>query len=212
MAQRMIHYLFGEILSRQIEIKDKDRFLIGSILPDAYVDGSERNITHFKYKLKPDNKEYFDFNKFREQYFELMQRDDLYLGYYMHLVEDAFYRQFLHSYQFKKPCNKEEVALLHNDYHILNSYIIEKYDIQNVLKKPFGFEQEPICKIATFGIDVFIETMVYDFIEKTLGETYFLTENMLDEFIEKYMVLGMKELQNILNGKCSLQAIDYAWS
>lgn len=50
MAQRTIHYLFGEIISRQVELKNKNRFLLGSILPDAYVDVRDRDRTHFKIK------------------------------------------------------------------------------------------------------------------------------------------------------------------
>jgi len=46
MAQRTIHYLFGEIFSRQVELKNKNRFLLGSILPDAYADVSDRDKTH----------------------------------------------------------------------------------------------------------------------------------------------------------------------
>ncbi|MBQ8627330.1 MAG: zinc dependent phospholipase C family protein [Agathobacter sp.] len=212
MAQRTIHYLFGELFAEQIVFKDKNRFLLGSILPDAYADKSERDITHYKRRIEP-NQKYFDFDEFRKLYFEQMQQDDLYLGYYMHLVQDAFYRQFLFSNHFKVPnSNREEIAILHNDYHILNSYIVEKYNIQNNLKKPVGFEQEQICKLATFRIDDFLEDMAKDFTEKTIGETLFLTEAMLDEFIDRYTELGLKELQSISSGKSVLHAIDFAWS
>ena len=37
MAQRLIHYLLGEIFSEEIELKNKKRFLLGSIMPDAYM-------------------------------------------------------------------------------------------------------------------------------------------------------------------------------
>lgn len=37
MAQRIIHYLLGEIFSKEIELKSKERFLLGSIMPDAYM-------------------------------------------------------------------------------------------------------------------------------------------------------------------------------
>lgn len=209
MAQRTIHYLFGEMFSRQIELKDKNRFLLGSILPDAYSDDYKRDSTHFK--CKSNNKVYFDFNRFREQYFELMQKDDLYLGYYMHLVEDALYRQFIHKKKLKMPCNKEEVMKLHNDYHILNAYIVKQYNIQNSLEKPIDLKRELICQKGTFKIYEFLENMAQDFKEKPLGTTVFLTENMLDEFIDMYLVLGVKELQSVIDGKYYLQAIDYAW-
>ena len=87
MAQRTIHYLFGDIISRYVDLKDKNRFLLGSILPDAYVDVSDRDKTH--YKVKYENKSFLDFEAFRREYFELICNDDLYLGYYMGLVMDS---------------------------------------------------------------------------------------------------------------------------
>lgn len=209
MAQRTIHYLFGEIFSKQMKLKDKNRFLLGSVMPDAYSDVCDRDSTH--YKIKTEDHIYFDFNKFREQYLELICNDDLYLGYYMHLVEDAFYRQFIYNGEFRMPCSKEEVMLLNNDYHILNSYIVNKYNIQNVFEKPIDLAQEPISKIAVFRMNEFIEEMSHDFTEQTTGETIFLKEDMLDEFIDKYVPLGLEELRSIQSGKFILQAQDYAW-
>lgn len=210
MAQRTIHYVFGEVFSKHINLKDKNRFLLGSVMPDAYADVFDRDRTH--YIIKTENQVYFDFCVFREQYHNLILNDDLYLGYYMHLVEDAFYRQFIYNERFKMPHSREEVTILHNDYHILNSYIVSKYNICNSLKTPINLEQEPISKIATFKINEFIEDMSYDFKEQTIGVTYFLTENMVDEFIDKYVPLGLEELQHIQSGTYTLQALDYAWT
>lgn len=209
MAQRTVHYLFGEIFSKQIHLKDRRRFILGSILPDAYAYTNDREKTH--YKIKTESCVYFDFCTFRKQYRELILKDDLYLGYYMHLVEDDFYRQFIYNNGFKAPCSQEEVAALHNDYHILNSYIISKYKIQNTLKKTIGLEQEPISKIADFRVNDFIEEMSHDFTEQITGKTHFLTESMLDKFIDRYVPIGLKELQHIQNGEFTLQALDYAW-
>jgi len=210
LAQRTIHYLFGEIFSKQIKIKDKNRFLLGSIMPDAYLVLSDRDSTHYKTKLA--NQVFFDFNKFREQYHNFIFTDDLYLGYYMHLVEDAFYRQYIYNGNFRMPDSQEEVAVLHNDYHILNSYIVNKYNIQNVFDKFVDLKHEPICEIAIFRINEFLKEMSYDFTEQAKGETYFLKETMLDEFIDKYIPFALLELQSIQNGQFVLQAQDYAWT
>ena len=83
MAQRTIHYLFAEMISRNIELKDKTRFLLGSILPDAYVDVKDRDTTHFMIRGEDGN--YFDFHAFLENYYELIQKDDLYLGSLVYL-------------------------------------------------------------------------------------------------------------------------------
>lgn len=209
MAQRIIHYVFGELFSQKIDLLDKNRFLLGSVMPDAYANGCDRDRTH--YTRKTEDQVFFDFCAFREQYLEQILKDDLYLGYFMHLMEDAFYRQFIYNDRFKMPCNQEEIAILHNDYHILNKYIVNKYEIHNMIENTIDLEQESIGEIAVFRIKEFMEEMSYDFTEQTTGKTHFLTENMVDEFIECYLPLGLEELQHIQRGKFTLQALDYAW-
>ena len=209
MAQRTIHYLFGELFSRQIEIKDKQRFLLGNVLPDAYANGSDRDRTHFT--VKTDTQVYFDFSKFRDEYAELIRTDDLYLGYYMHLVEDAFYRQFLYTDRVITPRSPEEVAMLHNDYHILNSHIVNNYQLQNALTDSFDLENEAINDIAEFRVNEFLNDMSGDFMDQTTGTTRFLTEALLDEFIEEYVSLGIRELQSVRSGSALLRPIDFAW-
>lgn len=211
MAQRTIHYLLGEIFSKHVKLKNKQRFLLGSVIPDAFADVSDRNRTHFKQRMPELNKSYFDFDLFKEQYFDLIQADDLYLGYYMHLVEDAFYREYIYCGRFKMPCCNEEVAVLHNDYHILNNYIAEKYKLHNIIEKPADFHKEPICNIAAFRVDEFIDEMACDFTEKTSGKTTFVTESMLDEFIDTYAEKGLEELKSMQSKKTFLKAVDLAY-
>ncbi len=209
MAQRIIHYLFGDVFSKQIKLKDKNRFLIGSVMPDAYKNGCDRDKTH--YKIKTENEIYFDFNMFREQYLKLILQDDLYLGYYMHLVEDAFYRQFIYNKRII-PNSQEEVAILHKDYHTINLYLVNKYHLENVFNYHVDLKCEPISNIADFKINEYIEEMSYDFIEQGTGKTYIFKENMADEFLNKYLPLGLEEVQNIYSGKPKLQANNYTWT
>lgn len=214
MAQRTIHYLFGDILSKENVLKDKNRFLLGSVLPDAYSSVVERDISHFTDTKLPNNQVYFDFMKFRAQFNELIKTDDLYLGYYMHLVEDDFYRQFIREIHMKNdvPHSAEEVARLHNDYHILNAYIVEKYKIEYTLVQPVDFKMEPVNRIVRFTLERFLEDLQHDFTENPQGKTCFLTEDMLDQFIDQYIDLAIKELHSVLNGEYYLNAIDYAWT
>lgn len=208
MAQRTIHYLFGEIISDQIKLTDKKRFLLGSILPDAILP-SHRNASHFKVKT-PTHK-YFDFAAFRNQYFDHIQQDDLYLGYYLHLVEDAFYRDYFYNNGIPMPRTKAEVPILHNDYHILNSYIVQKYHLHNILGTSFSLDSEPLNDIAPFQIDEFLQEMANDFTEQTEGKTVFLTENMLDAFVEKYIPLAIEETASIKSGRGILNPTDFTW-
>lgn len=208
MAQRTIHYLFGEMISNQVRLTDKKRFLLGSILPDA-VEPCHKAASHFK--VKTDTLTYLDFEAFRNRYFHLMQCDDFYLGYYMHLVEDAFYRAFIYQDRFTMPNTKEEVALLHNDYHILNSYIIHKYKIRNILTQDLDWKNEAIEDIASFLVPDSLEKLSYEFQEQTTGSTVFLTENMLDEFVAVYVPIAIAEVTSIRHGISLLNVQDYTW-
>ena len=46
---------------------------------------------------------------------------------------------------------------------------------------------------------------------KNKGTTILLTENMVDEFVEKYVPLAIEELQAVKKGMTYLKASDYAW-
>ena len=49
MAQRIIHMLFATLLADKIDIFDKNRFLIGSILPDAYINPTNYHMQGTEY-------------------------------------------------------------------------------------------------------------------------------------------------------------------
>ena len=129
----------------------------------------------------------------------------------MHLVEDAFYRVFLYTGRINMSRTPEEVKVLHNDYHILNSYIVKKYQLQNKLTYPVSLETEPIGSIAPFHIDTFLKELANDFTEQTKGSTVYLTESMLDEFVETYLPLAIEEVKSIKNGFSTLRTSDYSW-
>lgn len=210
MAQRTIHYLFGELLSREVKLKDKKRFLLGSILPDAYVDVEYRDLTHFK--VKDVDGTYLDFHKFFEEYYEQICSDDLYLGYYMHLIEDAFYRDFFYNQQSRILKTKPDVKQLHNDYHILNSYIVNKFDLKNELCEIEDLYLEKLERIPEFKVVSFLKELEEDFLEDVSGETFYITKNMVDEFVERYLPLAVKELECVKIGKSCMRVNDYMWS
>ncbi len=209
MAQRTIHYLFGELLSQQVKLKDKKRFLLGSILPDAYIDVEQRNATHFK--IREAENIYLNFHEFLNDYNEQILEDDLYLGYYMHLVEDAFYRDFFYNQYSKMPKSMEDVKRLHTDYHILNRYIVKKYELKNELCGYENLYQGELERIAQFRVESFLEELKRDFVEDISGETFYVTEQMIDEFVEQYLSIAVKELKNAQKGNSCLNPTDYMW-
>ena len=212
MAQRTIHVLFGTLLSDKIELYDKNRFLIGSILPDAYIDPSDRKVAHFIKNLPDENCLYFDFQDFFEKYDLKVRNDDLYLGYYAHLVEDAFYRYFLYYEKcFMKKIKRYELDILHNDYYILNSYIAGKNVLPSHLEVPKDFEDEPLNGITEFDIKEIVSAYENDVVEVRNEKTELLTEAMLEEFVLKYIDVLADELHSVKNGHSKLNVLDYKW-
>ena len=209
MAQRTIHYLFGEIIARHIKLKNKNRFLLGSVLPDAYCDVQNRDVTHFM--VREENGKYVNFHVFLNRYYDKIQEDDLYLGYYIHLVEDAFYRNLFHNKYQRLPRSMDDVKRLHEDYHILNAYIVKKYALKNELVLEGDLQGEIFHEISDFRVEEFLQEMEKDFRENVVGETYYITENMVDEFVEDYIALAIKEIECIKAGKSCLKVEDYVW-
>jgi len=209
MAQRTVHYLFGEIISRHVELNNKERFLLGSIMPDGIIP-ADRDRAHFK--VSDESSTYFDFEAFGKRFLKEIKSDDMYLGYYMHLLEDAFYRDFVYGRNIPMPKLKEEVALLHRDYHILNSYIVNKYGILNILKPDYDLSNEPITELAEFILPDFLAAFAEDFTEQWEGSTTFISGKMVDEFISEYVALATEEVRSIKNGAPRLKTRDYTWS
>ena len=213
MAQRTIHYLLGELMLRECPVRDRKRFLLGSILPDAFADLSQRALTHFTDRSIPGFM-YFDFDAFRERFGEKMAEDDLYLGYYMHLVEDNFYRNFFRArlgvaIDNQKP---EQVRRLHLDYTLLNNYIVERYGLRSEVERPADFEAEPLAAVARFDLDGFLREFEGDFVRQVTGETRYLTEAVLEEFLALYYEPCLRELRTVMSGGSGLIARDMAWS
>ena len=210
MAQRMIHYLIGSLLTDEIRIRDKQRFLLGSVLPDAYCRQEERDKAHFVNKETPGIR-FYDFDAFREQFSEHID-NELYLGYYMHLVEDDYYRRFIRvDHELKVYEDPDGVEKLHRDYQILNRYIVTKYHLANELPVEPDLSIEALMETADFDTEPFLQEMENDFTEQIEGSTVFLTEDMLEEYLEKYLPEIKKEFQAVLCGDHYLKAKDFAW-
>lgn len=212
MAQRTIHMLFAALLLEKMDVSDQNRFFLGSILPDSYTELSARKVSHFIRSIPEENRLFIDFPCFRDSFGQEMMKDDLYLGYYAHLVEDAFYRFFLYYDKgFMSRMSRTELDFLHADYRILNSYIAGKYDLPKHLEYPGGIEKEPISRITGFDAGTVISEYEKDVAEKVAGKTMFLTESILEEFIGQYIDLLADELRSVKIGSSILSAPDYRW-
>lgn len=209
MAQRTVHYAFGQRLLDHIGPDNAPRFLLGSLLPDAIHSKADRDASHYIFR-GDDGSHYYEFDRFRRE-FAAQMRDPLYLGYYMHLVEDSFYRAFCHRDYHYYFVRETDVRALHRDYHLLNPYLIQHYALVNRLTVPADFAEEPIALIARFDLQQLYDDLAQDFIERPEGEFTFLSREMMDEFIMRYLPPAENELLSVLDGKELLHAPDFAW-
>lgn len=210
MAQRTVHYILGQMLAAACGVEDTPRFLYGSLLPDAIVDKSDRDVSHFAFR-GDDGTRYYDFNRFRSDYAERMN-DPLILGYYMHLVEDNFYRSFYHKIYHFYFVGEEKVRAVHRDYHLLNPYLRRTYPIDRRLMIPDGFDAEPIARIAAFDAEQLLLDFETDMTETPEGDFTYFTPTMMDEFIAMCLPPCEKELHAVLRGGLLLRAEDFAWN
>ena len=202
MAQRTIHYLIGEELIG-LGVRDVDRFRVGNLLPDAIEDLVFRDLTHYQVRIEQDGKSarISDFERFRREFAPLVEADGLYLGYYMHLVEDACYRVFWSRARFApRHMTRENVAVLHNDYHLLNAYIVRTRGLRDELVFPENFESEPINRIYPFLLRDFLGEAHGDFTENPQGTTHYLTEALLEEFLDGAAETCREALRRVLAG------------
>ena len=213
MAQRTIHYLLGEELI-PLGIRDADRFRIGNLLPDAIEDLVFRAQTHYQIDTVKGGKSlrFSDFERFRRNFSPLVETDGLYLGYYMHLVEDACYRIFWQKVRlFERDMTREKVAILHNEYHLLNAYIVSRYHIRDELVWPEGFESEPVNRIYPFLLRDFLSEMRGDFTEHPEGKTVYMTEALLEEYLSDTRGVCRDALRRILTGGEPLDPMSLTW-
>ena len=212
MASRTMHLAIAKEIEGHNPINNIYRYEIGQILPDAITHSlSNHADSHFKSTVCDGRMKMIDFAKFRSDFQDEIATDDLYLGYYFHLIQDGIYRRFLYyDYGYKVTC-PEDVELLHNDYHLLNTYLVSKYHLQNSFSKPEGFEKEKINHVYPFSFDAYLEDLKNDFLPYRSGKTVFFTESMADEYISSCSELCNREFESVQSERTCVNPMDFAW-
>ena len=98
MASSMIHLAITQELLKKgafarWDLKDPARLRLGAVLPDGAVRGN----SHLKQCICEGTRFHYDLEFYREHYGPRMRTDALYLGYYLHLVQDTFFRNFIYG-------------------------------------------------------------------------------------------------------------------
>ena len=214
MASRIIHLAVAHELAARLEIKDTERFLYGHILPDMIMGEYEYRVpikkeTHF-YTLLPNNRKTYDFYRFYEEYRDRFE-DMLYLGYYVHLIEDNIFRQYLYYRVglLKRRGERKLLDELYEDYRLLNPILIKKYNMKP-LKLPNGIEKEGLYKRFDFMADEWLDDMKDDFEDSSNGKLMHFTEELIEEYIIECVSVISNELKEIQKGRHYLSINDYS--
>ena len=211
MASRTMHLAIADKLIQRLDIDNEGRFRLGSILPDAYHIGMGTAVSHFKTKILNGTKSTYRLADFRREYDGKMFCDSLYLGYYMHLIQDMLFRQFIYDVHKWDPSPNGNVDRLHNDYRLLNTYIIEKYNISSGLDIPDDIFNEAIMHVYPFDLIQLKKDFINDRVPYTEGSVFFFTEEMADEFIISAADKCEKEIKALENGGYIIDETEYAW-
>lgn len=207
MASRIIHLAITDCISKSYRYKDKNRLELGTILPDAAASGN----SHLKISIANGAKKTYDLSGFRSKFFSKMIEDDLYLGYYLHLVQDLFFRDFVYNRYHWNPLPLGNVERLHNDYALINQYVIQKYTLLDTIIIPAAFDVEPLNELGIFTIHQFIADMKTDFQNCPTGTTFFFTKEMADEFITYASKKCEQEINSLYNGFDCIDERMLAW-
>ena len=208
MASSIVHLAVTDELIKRNDFSDTNRLKFGSVIPDA----GDKIPSHLKVSIMDGRKKTYDFDRFRALYGKRMLSDDLYMGYYLHLVQDALYRHFVYDTYHWDPSPPGNIERLHKDYSAVNCYVIRKYGLVNDLEVPDGFEREDINRLCAFDVQGFMSELAAYFLPAAEEPVFFFTKEMSDEFIAEAAEYCCKEIRKIRNGESGINMEEYAWS
>ncbi len=207
MASSMIHLAVVQEMMKEVSFHDIARLRLGVILPDGVVEGN----SHLKKEICGNTRYTYDLEAFREQYGVYMKNDDLYLGYYLHLVQDMLYRRFLygeHGWNSSVPGNVEK---LHRDYEILNGYVSEKYGLSPEMIQEADVSGEPLASLAKFDVKGLAEEVRQEFAPMEEEELSVFTREMADEYITRAAKFCVGEIRGFWAGKPGMDSTEWSW-
>lgn len=207
MASSIIHLAIVSELEKSTRFSNVERLRLGSILPDAICAGKNG---HLKIFICGNNKKTYDLETYREKFMNLMLADDLYLGYYLHILQDLVFRKFIYTeyhWNSRIPGNVEK---LYRDYLISNCHVIETYGLKETMISSVDLTGERIQELGDFDVDKLMKNFHYYFIPVDFSDTFFFTKEIADEFIKRAVPICLNELNNLRNGNKLFDS--YAWS
>lgn len=213
MASRVMHLAIANEIMKLVQIEDKDRFRLGVVLPDAYKHNIQSTTdSHLKYTTEDGTKKTYKLAWYRETYGEQMKTNELYLGYYLHLIQDTIFRYFVYSLHNWDPYPKGNIERLHNDYKLLNNYVVNEYNISKSLVIPENITDEPIFEIYPFDVEQLSADFKTDFEPYNNGKAFFFTQKMADEYIKMATEKCLEEIKALKSGTSTINELEWAWN
>ncbi len=207
MASSIIHYAITNEILKKHKFDNPARLKLGAVLPDYGYQGN----SHLKIPVAGGHKRTYDFDGFMDKFGELVKTDELYLGYYLHLVQDILFRHFLFDRYHWNPTVPGNVDKLNQDYAIGNAYVVKKYNLKNEVFTTSTFVEEPINAICSFDLQRLIDSMEAYFNSDIDGNTFFFTKEMTDEFISEAVEYCLKEIEHLSKGSERADLYELAW-
>ena len=207
MASSMIHLAIIRCIIVKTEFNNLDRLRLGVILPDGAVSGN----SHLKKMICEQTRVTYDLEFYREKYGEQMKTDELYLGYYLHLIQDIFYRRYVYSEHHFNSSIPENVERLHQDYENTNWFVAKQYGLDKNMLRTQTLAGEPIMELADFREQELVREVREQFHPMEEKSSFFLTREMIREFIDRATEICLHELNQLAQGKAGLDSFEWSW-
>lgn len=214
MASRILHLAVAEKIMEPIPFQEQNRFRLGSLLPDGCRTKGSKADSHFKIPVCGGSKKTYDLQRFLDNFGERMKTDALYLGYYLHLIQDLVFRRLVYDVYRWDPRGPGNVVRLYEDYERLNPYVITRHGLKNHLETPENFSGEKINTIYPFDVPLLRSKLSHDFACETEprdSAAFFFTREMAEEFIGSAAEVCLAEIRALREGKPGVRSYDYAW-
>ena len=207
MASSIMHLAITCELLRRRRFRCPERLRFGAILPDACVRGNG----HLKYAIPEKRQKTYDFAGFRRMFGRLMDRDELYLGYYLHLIQDNCFRHFLYEEHGWNPRLPGRVQQLYRDYALCNAHVIRTYQLHKDMTVPQDFEREPIHALGVFDPAGLVAALDGYFQPVEPGAARYFTNAMADGYIRRAADWCERELEAMDRGEPLMDGPAFAW-
>lgn len=206
MASRMMHLAAAFLLTDMLpEGMDVPRFLSGEIMVDSAP--QERHASHFLTVL--GGRKTYDVARFRELYGELLLTDGLVLGYYLHLLQDLVFRDYMYHQKGFHPRKPGYLAGLHSDYRRLNRLLADRYGLRTDFSIPA--DAAPLEAIAAFDMAGLPAALTGDLAEPVTEAAFFFTEDMAADYIAQAVRKCREELHALRTGLPLTDPADWTW-